>query len=281
MPDQHGRTFVITGANSGIGYHAALQLAKKGADVVLACRRLGAAEEAAAKINQKAPGRARAELLDLADLSSVAAFVERAPESIDVLINNAGIMMVPFARTPQGIESQWGVNVVGHAALTHALLPRIKDRVVTISSLAHRHGAIEPATFTDEALYNPWKAYAQSKLGDLIFSFTLQEHLEATGSEVISVAAHPGVTLTRLAKDVPWYLKALMLPYVPLLQSGGHGALPTLYAATQDVPGGSYWGPSSRREHRGPPGPARVARRARDPTNKATVWSAVWPGEGQ
>ncbi len=278
MPDQTGKTVVITGANSGIGYHAALHLAKAGADVVLACRRLDAAEEAAARINAVAPGRARAAHLDLADLDSVAAFAARAPASIDVLINNAGIMMVPHARTPQGHESQWGVNVVGHAALTHALLPRIKERVVTISSLAHRHGRIDPGSFDGAGDYHPWHAYAQSKLGDLLFSFALDRHLREQGSPVRSVAAHPGVSLTRLHKDMPWALKLLLVPYVPFLQSSNKGSWPTLYAATMDVPSGSYWGPRGRREHRGSPAAAHVARRAQDPDAMQLVWDAVWPG---
>ncbi len=277
MPDQAGKTVVITGANSGIGYYAALELAKHGADVVLACRRLDAAQAAADRINKVAPGRARAEHLDLADLDSVRAFVARAPERIDILINNAGIMMVPFAKTPQGFESQWGINVVGHAALTHGLLDRITQRIVTIASLAHRHGRIEPETFTGGGEYVPWKAYAQSKLGNLLFALELERHLRATGSDVLSVAAHPGVSLTRLAKDTPWYLKMLMLPYVPFLQSGNKGSWPTLYAATADVEGGSYWGPRGRREHRGSPAPARIAGRAKKQDNAAAVWNAVWP----
>ncbi len=276
IPDQTGKTVVITGANSGIGYYAALELAKRGADVVLACRRLDAAEEAAARINKVARGRARGELLDLGDLESVAAFVARAPKTIAVLINNAGIMMVPEALTPQGYESQWGVNVVGHAALTHGLLDRITERVVTIASLAHRSGDIDPASFTG-ADYNPWKAYAQSKLGDLIFALRLERHLRESGSNVISVAAHPGVSLTRLAKDMPWYLKALMLPYVPFLQTAARGALPTLYAATADVEGGTYWGPRGRKERRGRPHKAHIAGRALKPANQETVWAAVWP----
>ncbi len=274
IPDQAGRTFVITGANSGIGFHAAKHLVANGADVVLACRRLDAAQAAADKLT--GPGTASAAHLDLEDLDSVAAFSDIAPDSIDVLVNNAGIMMVPYRLSPQGYEAQWAVNVVGHAQLTKALLPRIEERVVTIASIAHLSGAIEPATFTSHDGYNPWKAYAQSKLGDLIFALELEKHLRATGSSVKSMAAHPGVSLTRLAKDMPLSMKLGMLFYVPFLQSGDKGSWPTLLAATDDVDGGTYWGPRGHREWRGPPAQAHVAKRALDATNAANVWQHAW-----
>jgi len=147
IPDQSGRTFVITGANSGIGFHAAKTLGEKGADVVLACRRLDAAKQAAVRIDEVAPGKATPMHLDLEDLESVKDFVKAAPKRIDVLINNAGIMMVPRRISPQGFESQWAINVVGHAQLTRLLLPHIRDRFVTISSIAHLSGTIDPATW--------------------------------------------------------------------------------------------------------------------------------------
>ncbi len=274
IPDQSGRTFVITGANSGIGFHAAKHLVARGAHVVLACRRLDAAQAAAAKMD--GPGKAEAMHLDLEDLTSVDAFAKAAPDAIDVLVNNAGIMAVPYRLSPQGFEAQWAVNVVGHARLTKLLLPRIQDRVVTLASLAHRHGAIRPETFRAHDDYNPWQAYAQSKLGDLIFALELDKHLRAQGSPVRSVAAHPGVTLTRLHKDMS---KALLLPmlfYVPFLQGGDKGSWPTLLAATADVDGGTYWGPRGRREHRGPPIQAHVAKRAMLPDNVQAVWENVW-----
>ncbi len=274
IPDQSGKTFVITGANSGIGFHAAKHLVRRGADVVLACRRLDAAEAAAGKLS--GPGTATAAHLDLEDLDSVAAFSKKAPKTIDVLVNNAGIMMVPYRLSPQGFEAQWAVNVVGHARLTKLLLPRIRERVVTVSSIAHLRGSIRPETFGEHEDYNAWEAYAQSKLGDLIFALELDRHLREEGSKVLSVAAHPGVSLTRLAKDMPLWLKLTMLSYVPFLQSGDRGSWPTLRAATDDVEGGSYWGPSGRKEWRGPPVPAHIAKRARDPENVQRVWRAVW-----
>ncbi len=273
--DQSGRTFVITGANSGIGYHAAKMLARAGAEVVLACRRLDAAEAAAKRINEVASGRATAAHLDLEDLDSVRAFAAEAPKSIDVLVNNAGIMMVPLRLSPQGFEAQWAVNLVGHALLTRLLLPRIQDRVVTVSSLAHRIGRIDPGTWRGEG-YSAWAAYAQSKLGDLVFALRLQRHFDETGSPLRSVAAHPGVSLTRLAKDVNPLGKIAMLAYVPFLQSGKKGAWPTLRAATDDVAGGSYWGPRGFREWRGAPAEARIDARARDEAAQELVWKAVW-----
>ncbi len=275
--DQTGRTFVITGANSGVGYHAAHNLAAAGAQVVLACRRLDAAQDAAVRIDADVPGgaRARAAHLDLENLESVRTFAASAPASIDVLVNNAGIMMVPQRLSPQGIEAQWAVNVVGHAALTRLLLPRITDRVVTVSSLAHRKGSIDPATWGGEG-YTPWAAYAQSKLGNLLFALRLQRHFEETGSPLRSMAAHPGISLTRLAKDMGAMAKIAMLAYVPFLQSAEKGSWPTLRAATDDVPGGTYWGPAGRKEHRGPPAEAHIANRARDGALQDLVWDAVW-----
>ncbi len=275
IPDQSGRTFIITGGNSGIGFHAALELVKKGAHVIIGCRRMDAATAAAAKIDKAGPGSCVAAHLDLADLDSVNAFAKGAPKAIDVLVNNAGIMMTPRRITPQGWESQWGVNVVGHAALTKALLPRIKDRVVTISSIAHWDGRIRPATWHGDD-YNPWKAYAQSKLGDLMFALRLQNELEAEGSSIRSVAAHPGVSLTRLAKDMPFGLKLTMILWVPFLQSANKGAWPTLRAATDDVAGGSYWGPAGRKERRGPPVEAEIKPHAKDHAMQDEVWNAVW-----
>lgn len=278
IPDQTGRTFVVTGANSGIGYRAARHLARKGADVVLACRRLDAGREAAARIDASAPGTARAAHLDLEDLESVQTFVDRdAPDRIDVLVNNAGVMMIPRRISPQGYEAQWAINVMGHARLTRLLLPRVTDRVVTLSSIAHRHGRIDPSTWKGDR-YHPWRAYGQSKLGDLVFALRLQRHLEENRSTLRSVACHPGVSLTRLHKDMPLGLKASMVLYLPFLQSAEKGAWPTLRAATDDVPGGSYWGPRGLYEMRGRPVGARVAGRARKPETQEQVWDAVWGG---
>lgn len=267
--DQSGKTFVITGANSGIGFHAAKRLVEAGGDVIIACRRVDAAEEAASKMT--GPGSVHVEQLDLADLDSVAEFVARAPKSIDVLVNNAGVMMTPKWMTKQGWEYQWGINVVGHMALTKALLPRIQDRIVNIASLAHGSGAIDPTSFRGEH-YDAMKSYAQSKLGNLIFTLELQRHLEEIGSHVRVVAAHPGVTLTRLAKDSKWWVKIMFLPYVPLLMGGDKGSWPTLKAAVDDVPGGSYWGPDGRGERRGTPAEARIAGRCHKPDYRKAVW---------
>lgn len=278
IPDQTGRSIVVTGANSGIGYHAAKHLVRKGATVVLGCRRLDAAEKAADRINGKTdgPGKATPAYLDLEDHRSIRGFVEHdAPARIDVLVNNAGVMMTPKRITPQGHESQWGINVVGHALLTKLLLDRIQDRVVTISSIAHLNGVIDPDTWNGD-YYQPWAAYQQSKLGDMVFGLRLQKHLEDAGSNVKSVIAHPGVSLTRLSKDMPKLLMFTMAFYVPFLQSGDKGSWPTLRAATSDVPGGSYWGPRGFREWRGAPEEAYIAGRAKKPETQELVWQAVW-----
>jgi protochlorophyllide reductase len=276
IPDQAGRTFVITGANSGIGFHAAKHLASKGATVILACRRLDAAQKAADRINESSIGRAIAAPLDLENFVSIDEFVKtHAPFEIDVLINNAGVMMIPKRITPQGHEAQWGINVVGHARLTKALLPRIKDRAVTLASIAHRFGKIEPKTW-DGTNYNLMDAYAQSKLGNLMFGLRLQKHLETEDSQVKSVICHPGVSLTRLAKDVPLSYKAAMIFYLPIIQSGDKGSWPTLRAATDAVAGGSYWGPKGVREARGPPVAAEIKPHALDAVMQETIWHSVW-----
>jgi NAD(P)-dependent dehydrogenase (short-subunit alcohol dehydrogenase family) len=275
IPDQTGRTIVITGANSGIGYHAAKHLVRRGADVILACRRMDAAQDAADRINLDSPGHATPAHLDLEDLDSVDAFAAAAPERIDVLINNAGVMMTPRRVSPQGYEAQWAINVVGHAHLTKRVLPRIQDRVVTLSSIAHLDGVIDPATWHGEN-YNPWKAYQQRKLGDLIFGLRLQQHLEANGSSVQSVIAHPGASITKISKDMPLGHKLSMALYAPFLQSADKGSWPTLRAATDTVDGGSYWGPKGYRELRGAPEPAHIAGRALKTETQELVWAAVW-----
>lgn len=272
IPDQSGRTVVITGGNSGIGYPTALELAKKGAEVHIAARDATRGEAAVRRI-QKQGAQAHFHRLDLGDLDDVARFVEAAPESVDVLINNAGIMMTPPWTTKQGYEAQWGINVVGHAQLTKHLLGRVTDRVVTISSIAHQRGRIIPESWRSLDRYQPWWAYSQSKLGNLLFAQALDRRLDG---ERRSVAAHPGISLTRLSRDMPLKFKAAMLAYVPFLQSAARGALPTLYAATQDVPGGSYWGPRGFREWRGAPGPAEVFLHAQNEALQDEVLDAVW-----
>ena len=255
IPDQTGRVVVITGANSGIGFEAAKAVSRKGAHVIMACRNLAKAEVASAEVG----GTAEVRQLDVSDLSSVRAFAGDLDGQIDVLMNNAGIMAVAQARTPDGFESQFGTNFLGHYALTGLLLPRVSDRVVTLSSMAHRFGRVNLADPNFEhRRYHPWVAYGQSKLADLMFAYDLQRRLLLAGSRVRSVAAHPGYASTNLQAHLggAWAQRAqgLLARVSPFVQGAAGGALPSLYAATApDVPGGSYVGPSGPGEMTGPP----------------------------
>ena len=252
IPDQTGRRIVITGGNSGLGKWAADQLARAGAQVIIAVRDVAKGRQAAAEIGAGVEVRE----LDLADLRSVRAFAEQHTEPIDVLINNAGLMAPPLGRTKDGFELQFGVNHLGHFALANLLLPRITERVVTVSSGAHRRGRIELADLNwKQRRYQPWDAYSQSKLSNLLFTLELERRLRESGGQIRAVAAHPGWAATNLQGRTgnrfgDWLV--LQLNKV-IAQSAETGALPTAYAATMDIPAGSYVGPDGRRELRGYP----------------------------
>jgi NAD(P)-dependent dehydrogenase (short-subunit alcohol dehydrogenase family) len=251
LPRQDGRTFVITGANSGIGLVAARELGQAGARVVVAVRDEAKGRAAAHTI----PG-SEVRRLDLADLASVRAFAEAWDGEIDVLVNNAGVMAVPERRTKDGFELQIGTNHLGHFALTNLLLPRVRDRVVTVSSGAHRAGKIDLEDLNwERRRYRRWPAYGQSKLANLLFTAELQRRLAAAGSEVRAVAAHPGYAATNLQNRTENLLQNTVMAIGNRIfaQSDEMGALPTLYAATQDIPGNSYVGPDGRGEQRGHP----------------------------
>ncbi|WP_246216943.1 oxidoreductase [Paraburkholderia panacisoli] len=294
IPQQIGKRVLITGANSGIGYHAAVTLARKGAQVILACRDKQRGEAALARLNAAAPG-ARAELaiLDLASLESVREFAQRVLAEqcpIHILINNAGVMAPPKRlETADGFELQFGTNVLGHFALTALLMPALelaatgspdRPRVVTIASIAHKHGQIDFNDLQSRKSYSPMRSYRQSKLADLMFAFELDRLLRAANSRVMSVAAHPGVANTNLFRDgdrsaasraarefVSYFIGAL-------LNTDYAGALPTLYAATSsDVSDGGYYGPQGFLEARGSRiGEASVARQAKDAANAGRLW---------
>jgi NAD(P)-dependent dehydrogenase (short-subunit alcohol dehydrogenase family) len=252
LPTLDGRTIVVTGANSGIGLVAARELARAGGRVVLAVRDAGRGEEAAGTID----GTTEVRALDLADLASVRAFADAWDGQIDVLVNNAGVMAIPESRTKDGFEMQIGTNHLGHFALTNLLLPRIADRVVTISSGAHRTGKISLDDLNWERRgYQRWRAYGQSKLANLQFTLELQRRLAEAGSDVRAVAAHPGYAATNLQNRTESFLQngIMWVTNRVLAQSEEMGALPTLYAATQDIPGGSYVGPDGFQERRGHP----------------------------
>ena len=250
MPSQDERSFVITGANSGIGLEAARALGAAGARVVVACRDTSKGEHAVAELD----GDFAVRRLDLADLASVRAFADELEGEIDVLINNAGVMAVPRSKTADGFEMQLGTNHLGHFALTGLLLPRIRDRVVTISSGAHRVGRMHFDDLQSERRYQRWTAYGQSKLANLLFMMELQRRLDAAGSPLRSVAAHPGYAATGLQSHTESIQDQIMGVFNHVIaQSAAMGALPTLYAATEDVPGAAYVGPDGLLEQRGHP----------------------------
>jgi NAD(P)-dependent dehydrogenase (short-subunit alcohol dehydrogenase family) len=269
IPQQDGRTFVITGANSGIGLEAARALGAAGAHVVVACRDTSKGEHAVAVLD----GDFDVRRLDLADLSSVHAFADALECDVDVLINNAGVMAVPRAKTVDGFELQLGTNHLGHFALTGLLLARIRDRVVTISSQAHRTGRINFGDLQSERHYQRWIAYGQSKLANLLFMMELQRRLDAAGSPLRSVAAHPGYSATNLQFHTQSIQDQLMGVANKLIaQSAAMGALPTLYAATADVPGAAYIGPDGLFEQRGHPKLVDMSGAAKNADNARRLW---------
>ena len=271
MPAQNGRTFVITGSNSGIGLEAARALGAAGAHVVVACRDTAKGEHAVAELD----GDFDVRRLDLADLASVRAFAEGLEGDVDVLINNAGVMAVPRGQTADGFELQLGTNHLGHFALTGLLLPRMRDRVVTISSQAHRTGRINFGDLQSERRYQRWLAYGQSKLANLLFMLELQRRLDAAGSSLRSVAAHPGYSATNLQFHTQSIQDQVMGVFNHLIaQSAQMGALPTLYAATEDVPGAAYVGPDGLFEQRGHPKLVDMAGAAKDEDAARRLWEA-------
>jgi NAD(P)-dependent dehydrogenase (short-subunit alcohol dehydrogenase family) len=270
MTRQDGRTFVVTGANSGIGLIAARELAGAGGRVVLAVRDTARGEQAASSIESETEVRA----LDLADLSSVRAFAEEWDGPIDVLINNAGVMATPQRRTKDGFELQIGTNHLGHFALTNLLLPHLTDRVVTVSSGAHRTGSIRLDDLNwEHGRYNRWRAYGQSKLANLLFTLELQRRLAEAGSELRAVAAHPGYARTNLQHHTESVLHRGVMVFTDLIaQNDEMGALPTLFAATQDIPGGSYVGPDGFAEQRGHPQLVGRSKAASDEETARRLW---------
>ena len=271
LPDQAGRTVVVTGANSGLGLVTARVLAAAGALVICACRDVAKGEAAVADL----PGRLEVRSLDLADLSSVAAFAAGLEGPINVLINNAGVMAPPKRYTLDGFEMQFGTNYLGPFALTAQLLPRITDRVVSLSSLAHRVGRIRLDDPNWQRGYQRWLAYGQSKLADLMFAYELQHRLREAGSPVRSVAAHPGYAATNLqshTESVQDYLMGFLNKIVA--QSAEAGALPTLYAATvPDLPGGSFVGPGGPGGLHGYPRLVGSSAASHDRTVQRELWT--------
>jgi len=270
LPDLTGRTFIVTGANSGLGEATTRALAEHGARVIMACRNARKAEAVARDI----PGDVAVRPLDLADLSSVRAFANVTGE-FDVLVNNAGIMAVPKARTVDGFESQFGTNFLGHFALTGLLLPKLSSRVVTLASEAHRFGRIDLDDLNwHRRRYRRWAAYGQSKLANLMFAYELDRRLRAKRSPVLSVAAHPGYAATDLQSHTESLLDRVMAIGNRLIaQNATMGALPTLYAATMpEVKGGEFYGPDGLGQMRGHPRKTGSTRASRDAAVSAKLW---------
>jgi NAD(P)-dependent dehydrogenase (short-subunit alcohol dehydrogenase family) len=267
IPDLTGRTAVVTGANSGLGIPTAQALGKAGAHVVLAVRDLDKGREAATAV----PGSHEVRHLDLADLSSVRRFAASWDGDLDLLINNAGVMMAPEGRTKDGFETHFGTNHLGHFALTNLLLPHITDRVVTVSAAAHRWvSGIDFDNLDLSGAYNPRHAYGQSKLANLLFTLELQRRLGEIGSPVRALAAHPGLAATNLLR-APRPVLRMVIRVVA--QDAEAGALPTLFAATQDLPGASYVGPDGISGMRGGPTVVSPTAAARDPATAKRLWT--------
>ena len=277
VPDQSGRSVVVTGANSGIGFQAARVLAERGADVVLAVRDITRGEAAAGRMR----GAVQVRRLDLADLGSVREFAAGAPERIDVLVNNAGVMALPERRTAEGFEMQLGTNHLGHFALTGLLLESLlrgtEPRVVTVSSGLHKRGRIDFDDLQGEHGYDKWAAYSQSKLANLLFAYELQRRATAAGLPLRSLAVHPGLSATNLwaGGEASASLGERIAARTGKLiaQSEAMGAEPTLYAATApDVPGGAYVGPGGFSEMRGHPKLVDSSAASRDEAIARRLW---------
>ncbi|MTE11314.1 oxidoreductase [Nocardia aurantiaca] len=268
IPDQTGRTVIVTGATSGLGEATARALAAAGAQVIMACRN----EIKAQAVARTMTGNVQIRQLDLADLASVRAFatgVERA----DVLINNAGVMAVPKQRTADGFELQIGTNYLGHFALTGLLMDRISERVVNTSSLTHFIGRIDLDDLNwERRAYSRFGAYAQSKLALLLFTYELQRRLTLTGSPKLAVAAHPGYAATEISSETENLLEQIVgLGNRLVAQSAEMGALPTLYAATAEVEPGGYYGPD-RFNWRGHPTRVNSSAASHDEKTARQLW---------
>lgn len=276
-----GKTIIVTGSNTGIGYETALDLYQRGAKVIVACRNEEKALSAIERIKgQGGTGELLYGHLDLASLSSVKNFSDKVLETesrLDLLVNNAGIMIPPPSKTEDGFEIQFGVNFIGHFALTghlfHLLEATKGSRVVTLSSIAHRGATIDFDNFRLEKPYNNWREYGQSKLADIIFALELERRLRSNGSQTISLAAHPGFSKTDLQK----YMDNNMLASLDLM-TAREGAQPTLAACLQeDARGGQYWGPDGYNEQKGKPALAKIDAAALNQNLNAKLW--VWAKE--
>ncbi|MFK7912805.1 MAG: oxidoreductase [Pseudomonadales bacterium] len=281
VPSQAGRTVLITGANTGIGYDTARVFAQRGARVLLGCRSEARAAEAIDRIKAlQSDAKVQWLPLDLASLASVqaAAKTVNRQEDLDVLVNNAGVMAPPRQTTADGFELQFGVNHLGHFALTGRLLPKLINRpgarIVTVSSLAHRNGKIDFDDIHAERAYRRMARYGMSKMANVLFTYELQRRLEAADAQAIAVACHPGGSVTELGRNVPLWLSWLLKPLSLVMNSSAEGALPTLLAATgENVSGADYFGPMRLGEMRHSAHRVDTAPAAKDAADAARLWA--------
>ncbi len=286
IPAQQDRLAIVTGANSGIGFHTARYLARAGAHVILACRNKNKGDVAMARILTEQPAaKVEVRVLDVADLGSVRQFADEflaQNQPLDLLINNAGVMSLPQRQiTPQSFERQFGTNHLGHFALTGRLLPsllsRAGSRVVTVASIAHKGGELNFDDLQGERSYNPRKAYQQSKLANLVFGIELDRRLRAMHANTASIIAHPGVAVTSIVSNgmgngIEGRIANLVLPLIA--QSDDRGSWPTLYAATSPAAqGGAYYGPDGIAEMKGTPIEVKPRPKALDPQTGRRLWS--------
>lgn len=274
---QAGRRFLITGANAGIGFAATRILAARGAHVVLACRDKTRATEAMERIRAAVPGADLSfQALDLADLDQIkdAAEAVCAGPRIDVLINNAGVMIPPRTLTRQGHELQFGVNHLGTFAWTGLIHRHVVDRIVVTASLAHKGGRMDYSDLRASRSYHHWQRYQTSKLANLLFMFELDRRLRTAGRKTQAVGCHPGVALTELTRHLPLALRSITPFAAPFFNSADQGAWPTLQAAAgAHVQGGDYLGPQGLGEVSGRSGPARATGKARDSRLARELWT--------
>ncbi|GAB3800586.1 SDR family NAD(P)-dependent oxidoreductase [Spirosoma humi] len=289
MPDQTGKTIIVTGGNTGIGYETALALTKAGANVTLACRDQQKAEKAAQAIRQQGgTGSVETAILDLASLESVNQFAEQFRQTharLDVLINNAGVMYCPEQKTQEGFELQFGVNFIGHFALTGALYPLLRgtrgSRVVTVSSMAYLRGQINFDNLHAEQSYDPYREYSQSKLADILLALELDRRIKRVGDSVLSIATQPGANSTELSRHMNQDAYDAALQRIGTLMEPWQGALPSLYAATMpDVQGGDFYSPHEEGGYRGYPVKFPYADNALDEATADRLWTLAEAATG-
>lgn len=284
--DQTGKTVIVTGANTGIGYETALALFEAGAHVVLACRSERNAQDAEARLREQGgKGSLEIAILNLANLEAIGDFARKFIQKhhkLDILINNAGVMTPPASKTDEGFELQFGVNFLGHYALTGHLYPLLNvtpgSRVVTVSSMAYLHGKIDFDNLHSEHSYDAFREYCQSKLANILFAVELQRRIEKAGDQLISIAAQPGANKTDLSRFMTQEEYNAAIDRIGALMEPWQGALPSLYAAVADgVAGGDFYSPDEPGGYRGYPAKAAIQPHGLDEAVAARLWE--WAGE--